>query len=223
VNRRRPTASNLRAASLLALALGATGCASRSAVARAPVVSVAAAAPAVSVPAALVADPGLSADVVRLTSPDFLERTRAAARLVAAGEAALPALGGAGDQPVRVVGDATVGTTAPVARAILDALPEERVRPWLDAPWPLVRREAAQALGRHGRWASVPSLIARLSDADGGVRASTIEALRRITNEFLGYRPHAAPHVRAAAVARWREWWAVRGSRSQPADGAPTG
>ncbi len=74
-------------------------------------------------------------------------------------------------------------------------------------PAPLVRARAIP-LGRGLPSAVVvPSLINRLEDRDQVVRLAAIEELRRRTGQDLGFVPYADPADRAAAVARWREWW----------------
>ena len=149
--------------------------------------------------------------VAELASRDFVRRARAAELLVAAGEGALPSLGAAGDQPVGGPGGVRSSTTAPVLRAILADLPPERVRVALGSSWPVVRRAAAEELGRRGSWSAVPILIDGTEDPDGAVRAACSEALLRLTNLSFGFEPHGPERARAAATARWREWWRVTG------------
>lgn len=156
------------------------------------------------------------AAVAALKSPDFVERSRASERLVQRGVAALPALGAAGPQPVLVHGEARVSTTRPVIQAILQGAAPERIEAELASPHAVVRRGAAEELGRRGRWRPIPALIARLDDPDPGVRGAAAASLRRLTNHFFGYSAQAGPRARRVAAARWRTWWTQEGRVEQP-------
>ena len=153
----------------------------------------------------------LATDVRRLRSADFVERSRAAERLVAAGEAALPSLGAAGDAPAAGPGGMPASTTRPVLRAIVGDLPPDRVRAALQAPWPVVRREAAEEMGRRGSWGAIPALLDGLADGDAEVRAASAASLNRLTNRSFGFDARARPAARTAATRRWREWWSIEG------------
>jgi hypothetical protein len=157
------------------------------------------------------AEDGVAGDLARLGDPSFVERSRAAERLVARGEAVVPALGAAGDRPVRVAGGAEVATTRPVLRAILARADDERLVVHLASEHATVRREAAEAIGERGRWGAIPHLIDRLEDPDEAVRGASHAALRRLTNRSHGYLANAAAPQRAAATGRWRAWWNVEG------------
>lgn len=157
---------------------------------------------------------GFDQTVRLLASPDFETRSHAARRLVAAGDAALPALGRAGDLPVRVDGGLQVSATRPVVRSLLGESGDPDLLDHLASPWPTVRREAAVELGRRDRWSAVPRLIDHLDDGDAEVRAASAEALRRVTNHFFGYRAEATVAHRRRTADRWRTWWSVQG-RSQ--------
>lgn len=166
-------------------------------------------------PSSVTLDPGTLADVRALASPDFAVRSRAAEALVARGEAALPALGAAGDLPVEAHGKVPVSSTRPVIAAILEQAPEERVaRVHLVAAEPAIRRGAADEIGRRGGWGPVPDLIDRLEDDDAGVRAAVVAALRRLTNRVYDVAASDAEVERTAAAARWREWWNREGRRA---------
>lgn len=148
----------------------------------------------------------LDADVALLRSADFVARSKAAERLVAQGPEALPVLGQAGDFAAPGPGGAAESTTRPVVDAILARRPGAEVEALLASPWPVLRRSAADELGRRGDWTPVPRLIDRLEDAEPQVREAAHAALRRLTNEF--------PEVGTAAVstaARWRTWWRQEG------------
>lgn len=203
--RRQPNIpSSSRAPWLVLAALGcvlATGCQTR------PTESLGAPVP---VPVASGAS-AYARDVGLLRSTDFVERSRASERLVAAGERAVPALGAAGDGTVRVLGTQEVSTTAPVLRAILGELSEEAAVRHLDSPYGVVRRETASDLGRRGRWSGVPYLLPHMDDDDPQVRAAAASSLRRLTNRFFGFDADASLHARRRATERWREWWSVEG------------
>ena len=164
----------------------------------------------------------LHQDVVYLRSDDFVVRARAAERLVAAGEMALPALGEAGEGHVDVHGTARVSTTRPVLGSIMAGLPTARLERHLCAEWSVVRRVAAEELGRRDGWSCVPSLIDRMSDPDPMVRAASASSLRRLTNRFFGYDARAHLRAREGATRRWEEWWTVEG-RVRAAEGRPAG
>ncbi len=160
-------------------------------------------------------DPVISAEIARLASSDFAVRSRAAEALVARGESALPALGQAGDLPVEVPGRITVSSTRPVIAEILAKAPDDRVaRSYLTAVDSVVRRGAADELGRRGGWAPVPDLIERLDDDDPSVRAAVVAALRRLTNRVYDVAGSDRPADLTAAAARWREWWTREGRRA---------
>jgi hypothetical protein len=55
---------------------------------------------------------------------------------------------------------------------------------------------------------AVPYLIEALENDAADIRIFAIASLRQITGKDLGFRPWAAPGQRAAAVQRWRQWWA---------------
>lgn len=179
----------------------------------------------VSAPARAVVVRGTYArDVELLRSEDFVTRARAAERLIAGGEHAVPALGAAGDGTVRALDGADVGTTAPVLRSIFADLEVDALARQLESPWPVVRRETAAELGRRGRWHAVPYLLPHLQDGDGSVRAASARALRRLTNRFFGYDAKASLRARRQATERWQEWWSVEGRvRTEQGDGDGAG
>lgn len=179
----------------------------------------------VSAPArAVVVRGSYARDVELLRSEDFVTRARAAERLVAGGERAVPALGAAGDGTVRALDGADVGTTAPVLRSIFADLEADALARQLESPWPVVRRETATELGRRGRWHAVPYLLPHLQDGDGSVRAASARALRRLTNRFFGYDAKASLRARRQATERWQEWWSVEGRvRTGQGDGDGAG
>lgn len=62
---------------------------------------------------------------------------------------------------------------------------------------PLVRQEAAAAVGRCGTWRTVPHLIRLLDDPQWAVRQHAHMALRRMTRQALPPSPRQA----------WDDWW----------------
>jgi hypothetical protein len=79
----------------------------------------------------------------------------------------------------------------------------------------LRRFTAADAAGRKERSAdfvrmgirSIPRLLRCLKGEADGPRAAAADALLRTTGESRGFDPAAPADARAAAVARWEEWW----------------
>ncbi len=212
-NTMRTTTHHVLCALLCAGLFALAGCA-RNAPVRAPAASssepVATARPASAVPV----DARLDATVAQLRSEDFVTRTRAARALVAAGEAALPALGRAGSSDVTVAGDIQVSSTHAVIDTILARTDEAALARALTTEWAVVRRSAATELGRRDGWDSIPLLLRRLEDGDADVRHASASALRRLTNNFFGFRAQASAGNRRRAATLWRDWW-VREGRAE--------
>lgn len=158
--------------------------------------------------------------VERLTSPDFLDRMRAARELVEAGEAALPFLGAAGPLTVRGPGGLPMSATRGVLESIFEALEDARVRAWLRARWPEVRRAATAELGRRRAVAAIPDLIDGLADGTPCVRAAAVAALRSCSGQWFGYDAESSVGVRQRAIGRWRGWWATTARAPGAAPGA---
>lgn len=59
---------------------------------------------------------------------------------------------------------------------------------------------------------ATPDLIAALEDPSGEVRACADESLERLTGRDFGFEASADEAGNAAAVGRWRSWWAGRSS-----------
>lgn len=55
---------------------------------------------------------------------------------------------------------------------------------------------------------AIPVLIDRLADDDPVVRLASHEALKRRTGQNFGYQPYIEGDELAAAVSRWKQWWA---------------
>ena len=194
---RRRTARCVAAVAVLVLAAhGLVGCAGNTAPPEQPL------------PGGL-AGSSLDADVALLRSRDFVARSQAAERLVSAGARALPVLGEAGDFAAPGPGVAAESTTRPVVDAILAQLSAAEVEALLASPHPVLRRGAADELGRRGGWTPVPRLIDRLEDGEPQVREAAHAALRRLTKEFpeTGY----GRGTTASLAERWRTWWRQEG------------
>jgi HEAT repeat protein len=78
----------------------------------------------------------------------------------------------------------------------------------LNDPAPFVRARAAGLDESVGDARAIPALIEHLEDVDPVVRLSSHETLRQRTGQDFGFVPYGTPGDRAAAVARWRSWWA---------------
>ncbi len=155
---------------------------------------------------------GIHGDRVRaLAAPAFEDRASAARDLVTAGDAAVPALGRAGDLFVPVAGGLRVSATRSVLQSILARSPPALLEQHLGSPWPNVRRTAAEEVGRRDRWSAIPRLIERLDDQNADVRSAAAASLRRLTNTFLGYRAEASLRRRRGGADRWRTWWSQEG------------
>ncbi|MBL9086144.1 MAG: HEAT repeat domain-containing protein [Planctomycetia bacterium] len=162
------------------------------------------------------ADPRIAA----LYARDFTVRARAGERLVAEGEAALDLLGRAADAERGTPGPSRV---APVLAAVLAEVPVERLQQtYLASREPAVRAATATELGRRDAWAAVPALIDRVEDPDGRVRASSVAALRRLTNRLYDVDLALGAATAAQVAARERTWWRLEGS-ARPARRASGG
>jgi hypothetical protein len=80
----------------------------------------------------------------------------------------------------------------------------------LTHPAPIVRARAVGLGDELPEAQVVPALLARLDDPDAVVRLSAHEELRKRFGQDFGYIPWADTSERAAAVARWKGWWAGR-------------
>lgn len=76
----------------------------------------------------------------------------------------------------------------------------------LNHPNPAVKIMAIKWAGDNKVSSAVPHLVDFLQSEDKSVRFYSIEALRRITGTDHGYDYKTAPHRRAEAVKRWREF-----------------
>ena len=81
---------------------------------------------------------------------------------------------------------------------------------------PLVRARAVGLGEGLPDSAAIPALLDRLTDPDPVVRLSAHEALKRRTGQDFGYTPWGEINDRAAAVTRWRQWWANKQATAPP-------
>jgi HEAT repeat protein len=70
--------------------------------------------------------------------------------------------------------------------------------------------EQARAFARLGDWSRVDVLIGGLEDDTMWARAWSIQALREVTGQDLGFDPKGDAQQRAASVVKWRAWLASR-------------
>lgn len=141
--------------------------------------------------------------VAGLLDEDFAVYSRSARRLIAHGLPAAPYLGHAAG----ALGAKTHKIVCILLEPILGDAPPDALGEMLDSPYRAVRIVAARICGEKGLEQHGPRLVALLEDPDPEVRRAGIEALRRLTNRFHGYRADDPPEVRAEAVARWRSHW----------------
>ena len=73
-----------------------------------------------------------------------------------------------------------------------------------------LKLERSRTLLRLGDWSGVPELIDGLEHQSTWVRALSARTLWEGTHEKFGYDPQGTEENRAAAVARWRQWWQSR-------------
>jgi hypothetical protein len=73
-----------------------------------------------------------------------------------------------------------------------------------------------QAVGEKDRDA-IPHLVAGLENDDPAVRMYSIQGLRRLTGQTMGYRFYADDDARRDAVQRWKQWLAGQ-SGAAPAE-----
>jgi hypothetical protein len=76
-----------------------------------------------------------------------------------------------------------------------------------------VRRAAALACAMKEDKGFVPNLIALLEDPQRPVSFAAQAALKDLTKQDLGPAANASPKDRAAAIARWKEWWKSQGGK----------
>jgi HEAT repeat protein len=126
-------------------------------------------------------------------------------------EEALNALGSAAgalyDEEVqKVAREALAGSMSQQSTAVVLArLKDDRVEG---------RIAAAVEAGKRGLAAAGGDLIALLEDDEPRAREAALQALVKIAKGVnFGPAPKANDEERAAAVMKWREWWAQQGGR----------
>ncbi len=75
-----------------------------------------------------------------------------------------------------------------------------------------LRFAAAVALGDNGVFVGVPLVIEGLKHPEVSIRKVSIQKLETWFGEFKGYFPDVELEKRAAAVAKWEEFWAKEGA-----------
>jgi hypothetical protein len=80
-----------------------------------------------------------------------------------------------------------------------------------DSDNPAAKLYAIRRAGEAGDRSKIPKLVEQLDNDDEAVRMMSIEALRHITGQDLGYDPFVPPADRQPAIQRWQQ--AVRDGR----------
>jgi HEAT repeat protein len=70
-----------------------------------------------------------------------------------------------------------------------------------------VRLEVARSLVNRGDWSGVPTLIQGLHSDNANVRMLCNDALKDQTMKDFGFPVEGTPDERAAAIAKWEQWW----------------
>jgi HEAT repeat protein len=94
-------------------------------------------------------------------------------------------------------------------KPLLLAAPPEHVGIHLKSPYREVRAAAAVATGERRITDHAPRLVELLDDPAVDVRRAAVTALRRISNEFFGYRADDSAARRAGPTAKWRALWSA--------------
>ena len=148
----------------------------------------------------------IAEDVHALLHGDFDVYPTAARRLVKRGEVVVPYLGfvGAQELPAQARG----GRIPIVLKPLLLEVPPDHVGIHLASAYRDVRAAAAVAAGERRITDHAPELVDLLDDPEVTVRRAAVTALRRISNEFYGYRADDSALRRARPAAKWRARWA---------------
>jgi hypothetical protein len=164
----------------------------------------------VRIPAHLVRPPRetevkIGENVHALLHGEFDDYPEAAGYLVKRGEIVVPYLGFAAEQPLP---DSARTTRIPIVlKPLLLAAPPDHVGIYLGSPYREVRAAAAVAAGERRIADHAPRLVELLDDPAVDVRRAAVTALRRISNEFFGYRADDPAARRAGPKAKWRALW----------------
>jgi len=152
-----------------------------------------------------VAENDIADDVHALLHGPFTVYPTAARRLVKRGEIVVPYLGYVGEQQLP---ERARTTRIPIVlKPLLLAAPPEMVGVYLVSPYSEVRAAAAVAVGERRLTDHAKRLVELLDDPKVEVRRAAVTALRRISNEFFGYRAEDSAGRRAAPTAKWRALW----------------
>lgn len=147
----------------------------------------------------------IAEDVHALLRGDFTVYPTAARRLVKRGEIVVPYLGFMGEQELA---EQARKTRIPIVlKPLLIEVPPDHIGVYLVSPYGDVRAAAAVAAGEHRITAHAARLVDLLDDPEVSVRRSAVTALRRISNEFFGYRAEDSAARRARPAAKWRTLW----------------
>jgi hypothetical protein len=97
-------------------------------------------------------------------------------------------------------------TCALLLETVLDGMETVPVLAHLDSDSASAVVAAAAVLGERESREALPALVDLLGDGREPVRRAAIASLRRITNEFHGYRPDAPSGQRRLAIERWKRY-----------------
>lgn len=150
----------------------------------------------------------IAEDVHALLHGDFSVYPTAARHLVRRGEVVVPYLGFMGEQ--ELAEQARTARIAIVLKPVLLAAPPAHVGGFLRSPYGAVRAAAAVAAGERRISDHAPTLVELLDDPELEVRRAAVTALRRISNEFFGYRADDSAARRDRPAAKWRALWGPR-------------
>lgn len=150
----------------------------------------------------------IAEDVHALLHGDFSVYPTAARRLVRRGEVVVPYLGFMGEQELPE--QARTARIPIVLKPVLLEAPPAHVGGFLRSPYAAVRSAAAVAAGERRISDHAPRLVELLDDPEVEVRRAAVTALRRISNEFFGYRADDSAARRARPAAKWRALWGPR-------------
>lgn len=152
--------------------------------------------------------------LTRLENPDeFAAYAHALREIVEMGPRVVPWLGWYADhRPARNETPDTPErarareTSALLIETVLGGLESASLLGYLASEHASVAVAATVVLGERADREALPALVELLADDREPVRRAAIASLRRITNEFHGYRPDAPAGQRARAIERWRQF-----------------
>ena len=147
----------------------------------------------------------IAEDAHALLRGDFTVYPTAARRLVKRGEIVVPYLGFMGEQ--QLPEHARTTRIPIVLKPLLLEAPPDHIGVYLVSPYRDARAAAAVAVGERRITDHATMLVDLLDDPEVDVRRSAVTALRRISNEFFGYRAEDSAPRRARPTAKWRTLW----------------